>query len=151
MHDKLEIYTDGSYRATTDKGAYGFIALYKPDKELIHTHTEYKTTNNVMEIKGVLSALEFINEYKLEDKFDVIKLFCDSSYVVNCINAWWEKWETNGFMTAKGPIKNKELLEQLMTEFRKTSSVRVSWVKGHDKSVYNNKIDEAVQALTKSP
>jgi len=151
MDDKLEIYTDGSYRDNFDKGAYGFIAIYPPNKELIHAASENGTTNNIMEIKGVLAALEFINEYKLEDEFDVIKIFCDSSYVVNCINAWWEKWETNGFKTAAGPVKNKELLEQVMAEFRKTSSVRISWIKGHDKNIYNNKIDEVVQALTKSP
>ncbi len=149
MDDKLEIYTDGSYRETIDKGAYGFIAVCRPDKELSHAACEYGTTNNVMEIKGVLAALEFINEHNMEDEFDVIKIYCDSSYVVNCINSWWEKWETSGFKTAKGPVKNKELLEQVMTEFRKTSLVRISWVKGHAANEYNNKIDAVVQALTK--
>lgn len=147
---KLEIYTDGSYRATNKSGSYGFIAK-SDDAELLFTHEEKDTTNNVMEIKAVIAAIRFINDNGVEDEFDSIDIYSDSAYVVNTINIWWKTWSRNNFRTTSGKVKNLEILQELMTQFQQTKKVSVSWVKGHDNSEMNNRIDKAVQDLTKKP
>lgn len=148
MIEKLEIYTDGSYRPSDDFGAYGFIAI-SGDRKISQVWTKEKTTNNVMEIMAVYAALLFIKDHEIDQEFDVIHIFCDSSYVVNSTTLWWEGWKANGYRTKTGPVKNKELLHSIVDLLEEFPNVRLKWVKGHEDSQYNNEIDELVQNATK--
>lgn len=84
-----------------------------------------------------------------------ILIWSDSQYAINCVNEWSKKWEQNGWMTHKGEVQNKDLVQAILAEKRKREAVggetEILWVKGHSKSVENSRADElAVTGATKA-
>lgn len=76
----IKIFTDGSYKPSTNTGGYASI-ITKNNQIIEILHYGYKnTTNNRMELLGVLNALtHFVTPTQLE-------IYSDSSYIVNSIN-----------------------------------------------------------------
>lgn len=74
------IYTDGAYSSSSDCG--GTSAIIVHEGNIVNKlYQGYKhTTNNRMELRGVLMALEHFNSP------ETIEIYSDSSYVVNSIN-----------------------------------------------------------------
>lgn len=133
MSDKIVIYTDGSSKGNPGPGGYGVLLLFgKHRKELSQGYR--LTTNNRMELLGVIVALESITN----KDFPVI-LYTDSKYIVNAVQLGWLKtWLKTNF---KGGKKNADLwrrfhavAQQLTLEF--------VWVKGHADNPHNNRCDE---------
>ena len=62
MPIKVSIYTDGSYYKIQDRGGYGIVILYD-DKQIELSRGFENTTNNRMELMGVIVALERIGEF----------------------------------------------------------------------------------------
>ena len=133
MSDKIVIYTDGSSKGNPGPGGYGVLLLFeKHKKELSQGYR--LTTNNRMELLGVIVALESITN----KDFPVI-LYTDSKYIVNAVQLGWLKtWLKTNF---KGGKKNADLwrrfhavAQQLILEF--------VWVKGHADNPHNNRCDE---------
>lgn len=146
----IEIYIDGSYRSTTDTGSYGLVLKEKGKEDFVIVREEQNTTNNCMEMKGLLLAFNLIDSLELTEE---VTIFCDSQYVVNGFNVWYKDWVRRGFKTAAGhPVKNKELWVQLKAA---AENVRftLTWVKGHADNEGNQQIDKIVQERTnkKSP
>lgn len=111
---KVTIYTDGSARGNPDgPGGYGAILRYVDSKGQIHekelSQGYEKTTNNRMEMMGVIAALEALRRPCQVD------LYTDSQYVVNAFEKGWiRNWKKNGWKTAsKEPVKNRELWERM--------------------------------------
>jgi ribonuclease HI len=149
-HD-LDIYTDGSHRPKNDKGAYGFVAVYNGNTVLA-TNCLNDTTNNQMEILGVLSAYHFILQSDAQQLFKTIKVYSDSEYTIKAMTEWWNKWERNGFRKADGkPIANEALFTMLKLIMMQLPDIPLVWCKGHADNDYNNFIDREVQRLTKKP
>lgn len=148
----LEIYTDGSYRAKSGKGAYGFVVMEAGKKIDEYVEAETDTTNNKMEMKAVGAACEYVTQGKLYETYSEIKIYCDSEYVVNGLTKWWPAWEAKDFITAGGKdVKNLELWKALNSAFRATKSTSLHWVRGHHTTEANNAIDKLVQSKTKDP
>ena len=73
--------------------------------------TQPETTNNRMELMGLLQALE-LAETKYID-CDVL-IYCDSAYVVSIFNDWIQGWAKNNWTNAKKrPVKNLDLIKKL--------------------------------------
>ena len=102
---------------------------------------EPETTNNRMELMGVITGLS-----ALKEPCDVT-LYTDSQYIVNGMNQGWaEKWQKNGWMrNKKESALNPDLWERLLT-LCKTHRVTFHWVKGHADNPYNNRDALAVAA-----
>ena len=63
---------------------YDAIMGFEDGYDGIHAETYKDTTNNRMEIKGLITALELAtNKYKEEECF----IYCDSAYCVNMFNS----------------------------------------------------------------
>lgn len=76
----IKIYTDGSYKPTTDQGGYASV-ITKNDQVIKILYEGYiHTTNNRAELMGVLYALEYFKEPKN------LEIYSDSSYIVSSIN-----------------------------------------------------------------
>lgn len=105
------------------------------EKEL--SGSEPSTTNNRMELLGVITALEALSEPCSVD------LYSDSKYVVDGITKGWAKsWRSKGWIKGdKKPAKNPELWGRLLALLEK-HEVRFHWVKGHADNPYNNRCDE---------
>lgn len=132
----VTIYTDGACSGNPGPGGWGAILQYgKAEKEL--SGSEPSTTNNRMELLGVITALETLKEPCLVD------LYSDSKYVVDGITKGWAKgWRARGWVKSdKKPVKNPELWGRLLDLLDK-HEVRFHWVKGHADNPYNNRCDE---------
>lgn len=131
------IYTDGCSRGNPGPGGYGVILQSGSYRKEISQG--YKlTTNNRMELMGVIAALEALKK----DKSNVI-IYTDSKYVADAVEKGWiYGWVKKRF---KG-IKNPDLWMRFLEVFKK-HHVKFIWVKGHSEIPGNERCDElAVQA-----
>ena len=140
------IYTDGSSKGTSDgPGGYAAIVKFMNGKkvEAVREYTEgFKvTTNNRMELMGVICGLE-----SLEEPCNVT-IFSDSQYVTKAFNEnWVDNWTSNNWMTSnKTPVKNVDLWKRLI-EAKKPHTCQFIWVKGHAGHVENERCDYLAQA-----
>ena len=130
----VTIYTDGACSGNPGPGGWAAILRYKGrEKEL--SGGEASTTNNRMELSGVIAALSALNERC------AVTLYTDSQYIERAINEHWlDSWKKRGWRRKDGPVKNLELwqeLDRLLAEH----SVTVRWVKGHADNEFNNRCD----------
>ena len=103
----IEIFIDGSYRNVSGTGSYGLVLKEKGKEDFSVIRKENNTTNNIMELKGLLLAFTLIREAQLTEK---VTIFCDSQYVVNGFNLWYDNWLSRGWKTAGNKeVKNKEI------------------------------------------
>lgn len=136
----IHLYSDGGCRGNGKIdaiGGYGYILLDFENKKKKEAKAAYKgTTNNIMELKGVIEGLK-----QLKTKCNV-KIFTDSQYVVNGFNKGWiDSWQKNDWKTsAKKPVKNKELWMELL-ELTKKHNCEFNWVKGHNDNLWNEHCD----------
>ena len=131
----VEIYTDGACSGNPGPGGWGAILRYGGhEKEL--SGGEAKTTNNRMELTGVIAALEALKESC------VVELWSDSKYVIDALDKGWAvKWRQNGWKKPdKKPALNPDLWEKLLTLTEK-HEMRYHWVKGHAENEFNNRCD----------
>ena len=131
----VDIYTDGACRNNPGRGGWGAILVYEGrEKEL--SGGEPMTTNNRMELLGVITALSALRE-PCE-----VTLTTDSQYVVNAIEkGWLESWRRNNWKKSdKGKVLNVDLWEQLIGQLER-HKVSFVWVRGHNGHPYNERCD----------
>ena len=136
----VTIYTDGACSGNPGPGGYGAILMYGSHKKEL-SGGDANTTNNRMELMGVITALETLNRPCQVD------LYTDSQYVVNAIEKGWaRKWQANGWMrNKKDKALNPDLWQRLLN-LLETHQVTFHWVKGHAENPYNNRCDELAVA-----
>ena len=135
----VTIYTDGACSGNPGPGGWGAILQYgSAEKEL--SGGEHNTTNNRMELLGVINALQALREPCH------VELYTDSQYICNAINHHWlEGWKKNGWKRKAGELKNPDLwqtLDGLLHEH----TVTFHWVKGHADNELNNRCDRMAVA-----
>jgi len=135
----ITIYTDGSSRGNPGPGGFGIVLLSgKFRKE--HAEGFVKTTNNRMELRAVIRALELIKPSTVDHN---ITVYSDSKYVVDSIEKGWVfGWQKKGFKNKKNP----DLWRKYLT-LHKKHNPKFVWVKGHANNVENERCDTlAVEA-----
>ncbi len=132
MTQGITIYTDGASRGNPGPGGYGAILMYgEKRKELSAGYR--KTTNNRMELMGVIAALEALKKPSLQ-----VTVYTDSQYIVKALNeGWLNKWMATNF---KGGKKNKDLWVRFYNLY-KQHQMKFVWVKGHANNAFNNRCD----------
>ena len=132
---EVTIYTDGACSGNPGPGGWAAILKYGPhEKEL--SGGEAETTNNRMELSGVIAALGALTERCS------VTLYTDSQYIERAINEHWlDSWKKRGWRRKDGPVKNLELWQEL-DKLLHAHEVSVHWVKGHAENEYNNRCDE---------
>lgn len=144
---KIRIFTDGA--CSENPGPGGWAAVFNSaDKCTTISGNEKATTNNRMELKAVIKALEYILKKDNGKKKLDYELYSDSAYVVNSINnGWIDKWQKNNWKTTKNEdVKNRDLWEQL-TILRKiikatNISIKIIKIKGHAGNTFNELVDK---------
>ncbi|MFL5741243.1 MAG: ribonuclease HI [Flavisolibacter sp.] len=131
------IYTDGASRGNPGPGGYGAILMYGQRKKELSKGFR-RTTNNRMELMGVIAALEALKKPNLH-----VTVYTDSQYIVKAIKeGWLNKWMASNF--AKGK-KNKDLWVRFYNLY-KQHQIQFVWVKGHADNAHNNRCDELATA-----
>jgi len=133
---QVTLYTDGACSGNPGPGGWAAILKYG-DYERELSGGEEQTTNNRMELLGVIHGLQALKE-PCE-----VELWSDSRYVVDALEKGWARaWRANGWRKAdKKPALNQDLWETLLA-LTETHRVRCHWVRGHAENDYNNRCDQ---------
>lgn len=137
------LWADGACSGNPGPGGYG-IVVQGPDGETTDSRGYRNTTNNRMEMRGAIAALQFV-----PPGAQAI-LHTDSRYVVDAITKKWvEGWKRRGWRKADGgEVKNVDLWEEL-SEAMEGKRVRFQWVEGHAGDVNNERCDKLAVAATR--
>lgn len=137
----IEIYTDGGCLGNPGPGGWAFVVNDGDTLGYSLSGGEKLTTNNKMELKAVISALE----YALSINEENVTIITDSQYVKNGITLWIKNWKRNGWRTSGGgAVKNVELWNELDSLNQKLH-VEWKWVKGHFGVKGNEECDRLVK------
>ncbi len=126
---KITLFSDGSALGNPGPGGYGVILRFE-DKEREISGAEAHTTNNRMELLGVIEGLRALKEPCIVD------VVSDSSYVVKGINEWLDGWIKRDFKK----VKNPDLWSEYIA-VSKIHRVTAIWVRGHDGHIENERCD----------
>jgi ribonuclease HI len=138
MSDKVKIWSDGSSRNNPGVSGYGTILVYGEHRKELSDGFKL-STNNRMELMGVIAGLEALKKENLE-----IEITSDSKYVVDAVNKGWIfSWEKQKFKDRK----NSDLWIRFLSEYRK-HNIKMIWIKGHNEHPENERCD--VLATTES-
>ena len=139
MSDKFSktvyIFSDGACSGNPGPGGYGVI-LRCDGREKELSGGEAHTTNNRMELMGVITGLEAL---KMPCR---VILQTDSKYVVDSVTKGWAKgWRKNGWVKSdKKPALNSDLWERLL-DLLEIHEVTFNWIKGHAGHEENERCD----------
>ncbi|MGI6002056.1 MAG: ribonuclease HI [Lachnospiraceae bacterium] len=141
----VTVYTDGSSRGNPGPGGYGAVLEYIDGAGTLHTKemsAGYRlTTNNRMELMGVISALRALN------RPCAVQLYTDSRYIVDAVNLHWlDGWARRGWKRGKNEkVRNVDLWKQIR-ELTGIHQVTFNWVKGHNGHPQNERCDQLATA-----
>ncbi len=135
MNNRVDIFTDGACRGNPGPGGWGAVMRFKGKEKQLYGG-EPETTNNRMELKAVIKALEELTRPA------EVRVTTDSQYVKKGISEWIHNWKRNGWRTAaKKPVKNSDLWREL-DELVARHDVVWEWVKGHSGHPENELADD---------
>lgn len=141
---KVFLFSDGACSGNPGPGGYGVILRYK-DTEKEFSGGEPETTNNRMELMGVITGLS-----ALKEPCEVL-VTTDSKYVVDSITKGWVySWQKKGWVKSdKKTALNVDLWKKLLP-LLEIHKVTFNWVKGHAGHPENERCDAlAVEACHK--
>ena len=141
---KLVAYTDGACSGNPGPGGWGVLLQAFSDSKVVKerelSNGERLTTNNKMELRAAIAALEIL------DRTSEITIITDSKYVMNGIQTWLAGWKKNNWKTAsKKPVKNEELWKRLDL-LCEQHEVNWKWVKGHAGDMGNERVDKLARS-----
>jgi len=140
MKNEIIVYTDGSSKGNPGKGGWGVVIILN-GRVFELGGSDPHATNNKMEIQAAIEALEsrIIKDVGSEDG---IKIYSDSSYLINGITKWVYGWQKNNWRTVdKREVLNKSLWERLLLA---TRGRKIIWerVAGHAGIELNERCDQ---------
>jgi ribonuclease HI len=132
---EITIHTDGGCSGNPGIGGWAAVLRYGEKLKEV-SGGEIATTNNRMELRAAIEALQALKEAC------AVTLFTDSEYLRNGITAWIYNWRRSGWRTKeKKPVKNADLWQQLDAETRR-HKIDWKWLKGHAGHADNERCDE---------
>jgi ribonuclease HI len=154
---RLSIYTDGGCSGNPGPGGWAYVITGdSPGGEgegpailAEKWGAEAGTTNNRMELRAVIAALQSLPLPEVPAPKG-ITVFTDSQYVQKGITQWIHSWKRNKWRTSgKEPVKNQDLwqcLDGLAGKFPLTWA----WVKGHAGNPLNERCDRMTRTAIAS-
>lgn len=137
----ISVYTDGSCENEKGKGSFGYVITAKSNgKNHLKKYCSKKyfdTTNNRMELKAIIKALESI------DVGHTIDVYSDSKYCIDSINMWLMGWVKKRKLQSKA---NSGLWERFLVIREKHidggTTLNFTWVRGHNGNEFNEMADK---------
>jgi ribonuclease HI len=130
----VTIYTDGAAEPNPGPGGYGVVVLH-PKKRLELSGGFQKTTNNRMELMGVIVGLEALKTACR------VFIYSDSKYVVDSISkGWLQKWEKRRWVRRDVPVPNADLWQRYLV-VAGSHTIEINWIKGHAGHEHNERCD----------
>jgi len=130
----VEIYADGACSGNPGVGGYGAIMRYG-EKERELSGCEEMTTNNRMELLGVIAALEMLR------KPCRVRVMTDSTYVAKGMTEWIKGWIRNNWKNSqRKDVLNRDLWERIL-KAAGPHEIEWEWIKGHNGHYENERCD----------
>jgi len=138
------IFTDGACAGNPGPGGWG--AVHVQDDRIVEERHggEPATTNNRMELMGMIAGLEMAS---VDAGVDV---YSDSQLVVNTLNSWAAGWELRGWRRKEGPVKNLELVQRAWEMKKARPAARIQWIKAHNGDRWNEYADALATAFQRT-
>lgn len=141
------IYTDGGCIGNPGPGGWGAVVI-DGDASRALSGRFRQTTNNRMEMRAAIEALESLAEPR------AVTIYTDSNYVRSGITSWVRGWQRNGWRTAaKQPVKNVDLWQWMMRAVARhapAGGVTWRWVRGHAGHPLNEAADRLANTAARS-
>lgn len=139
----VKLFTDGACSGNPGPGGWAAILRYgATEKEL--SGGEAETTNNRMEMMGVIAGLEALKRPV------TVEVVTDSRYIVDGMSKWLKGWMAKGWKTASGdPVKNQDLWQRLLAAAA-PHQVSYHWIRGHTGHPENERCDALARAAISS-
>lgn len=103
-------------------------------------------TNNMGELKAVLDLFEATASRPEA----MLRVYCDSQYVINSLTKWMPGWKKKGWKKSDGkPVLNRDLLEAL-DQALTGRDYEFIWVKGHAGHELNEKADSLANGAARA-
>ena len=133
---RVIIHTDGGCKGNPGPGGFGAVMVCGKHRKEVSCGYRL-TTNNRMELRAAIAALELLSE-PCE-----VELHSDSKYLIDAISKKWiDGWKKRGWKTAaKEPVKNQDLWLLLLAAMQ-GHNIDWRWVKGHAGHAENERCDE---------
>jgi ribonuclease HI len=136
----VHLYTDGACSGNPGPGGWASVLVANNQVRMVSGY-EAATTNNRMELLGVIQGLEALK------RPTQVHIVTDSTYVKNAFTeGWLEGWQRNGWKTSsKEPVKNQDLWLRLC-HLQRMHVLTWEWVKGHSGHTMNDLCDKLARA-----
>jgi ribonuclease HI len=138
------LYCDGSTSPNPGPSGYGIWGLDENNNEYtVYGYVGDNETNNRAELFGFIRVLQMAKHFQWES----VKLYVDSSYVVDGATKWIRLWKRNGWKNKAGNyisnLKEWQQVADLMEEVKATGcAFSIEWVRGHDGVDGNERADQ---------
>lgn len=129
------LYSDGACSVNPGPGGYGSILEFNGTRKEFSNGFR-NTTNNRMELMGVIEPLRLLKEPCK------VTIYTDSMYIVNSVKKkWLDGWVKRDWKRSdKESVKNIDLWK-LMLELLEVHQLDFHWVKGHNEHEENERCD----------
>ena len=144
--EHIKIYCDGACSGNPGNAGSG-LAIYSNKKNpvLLYGAYEEEGTNNIAELNALHQALVIARQTNSQN---IISIFSDSKYAIDCITTWAYSWKKNGWSKKGGEIKNLELIIEAHTLYEKLKNkIEINHVKGHS-GVEGNELADRMAVYT---
>ena len=141
---EVQLFTDGACKGNPGPGGWGYILRHlAKGVEREGSGGQTLTTNNQMELLGLISGLESLTRPTR------VEVVTDSTYVAKGCESWLAGWKKNGWRRREGkswkPVKNEDLWRRL-DGLLATHQVTFTVVRGHSGHVENERCDQLAVA-----
>jgi ribonuclease HI len=144
----IKIYTDGSYRPDSDRGALAFLAITKEngiDKVIVENAESFDVdiSINTIEIFCIIKALDWLISNGYSPKKYRFHIYTDSHNAFIGLSEQLPIWKKNNFKNKS----NKEIWIYLNNHLEKFKSIHFHWIPSHDGNKWNERVDELCRIM----
>ena len=134
------VFTDGSSIPNPGPGGWGVV--WVSEGEIVdQAHgSEAATTNNRMELQALIEAFKMLPEDA------EVTVYTDSRLCVDTITKWAPGWERKGWKRKGDPLKNLDLVKELLALYRKHPNCKLEWIAAHNGYRWNEYADSLASA-----
>ena len=151
----VHIFCDGASIPNPGVGGWG-VVVYREGEEISSSFGgDPETTNNQMELAGLLNAIEKAKQLSGKSG-QLVTIWCDSQYCVKGVNEWMPGWKAKGWQRAgaNAEPKNRVVMnveqwkaidEALGESLQRSANISIRWVKGHHGVAGNERADQLAE------
>ncbi len=134
---ELVAWTDGGCRKNPGPGGWGMLMVHHASGTTLQARGgEVDSTNNRMELSGILAVLERLRRRSR------VEIRTDSRFCIDAITTWRHGWKRRGWLKADGePPANLDLIKRL-DELVVRHDLVFTWVRGHSGEPGNEHADD---------